>query len=124
MEEHQIILKFMSGSNDGDSRRLYANGGDGKILDERWMIRIGRLDQCDVSISDDDYVSRTHAQLYHTNMGWWIEDRDSRNGTYITPLDDFFAEIRLNPMQPAALEIGQLFRVGHTWLCLELIRQS
>lgn len=121
MEEHQIILKFMSGGDDGDVRRLYAHRGDGVIEDQRWILQIGRQDDCDLPIANDDYLSRHHARLYHTNVGWWLEDCDSRNGTFVTPLDDFFSESRLTKLKAIPLEVGQLFRVGHTWLRLELI---
>ncbi len=122
MEVHQIALKFMSGRDDGDSRRLFAHRGDGAIHDERWIIRIGRDDDCDMTIKDD-YISRVHARLYHTNVGWWLEDSDSRNGTFVTPVEDFFREERLIKSKPVALEVGQLFRCGHTWLRLELINE-
>lgn len=123
MAAHQIILKFMSGSDDGDLRRLLAHRGDGTINQERWIIEIGRQDDCDVMITDD-YISRHHARLYHTNAGWWLEDSDSRNGTFITPLDDFFREERLVKLKPVPLEVGQLFRIGHTWLRLESIDEE
>lgn len=122
MEEHQIIVRFMSGREDGSSRRLYAHGGDGIVEDGRWIIQIGRQNDCDIAIEADDYVSRRHARLYHTNSGWWLQDIGSSNGTFTTPPDDFFRDEPLNKIHPVPLEIGQLFRVGRTWLCLELFR--
>ncbi|HJW91223.1 MAG TPA: FHA domain-containing protein [Anaerolineales bacterium] len=45
-------------------------------------ITVGRDPTCDCHL-DDKTVSASHARLsYHHNQ-WWIEDLDSRNGTYL-----------------------------------------
>jgi membrane-bound lytic murein transglycosylase D len=44
--------------------------------------RIGRAEGCEVCINDD-YVSRTHAEVVFENGQWWIRDLNSSNGIYI-----------------------------------------
>ena len=44
--------------------------------------RIGRLDDCDVSI-ENEYVGRIHAEIVFENDQWWLRDLNSRNGIYI-----------------------------------------
>lgn len=44
-------------------------------------VQIGRGAECDVQVSAD-VVSRVHAQLVFDEGHWWIEDRESTNGTY------------------------------------------
>ncbi|MDX6583493.1 MAG: putative peptidoglycan lipid flippase [Solirubrobacterales bacterium] len=46
------------------------------------QILIGRSPDADVSL-DDRSVSREHAQLVQYGDGTWIEDLDSRNGTFV-----------------------------------------
>jgi membrane-bound lytic murein transglycosylase D len=43
--------------------------------------RIGRADNCEVSINDD-YVSRNHAEVTFENGKWWVRDLGSSNGIY------------------------------------------
>jgi hypothetical protein len=55
--------------------------------------RIGRTDECEVSIKDE-YVSRAHVEVAFENGRWWARDLNSSNGIYMngerverTPLD-------------------------------------
>lgn len=48
-------------------------------------------------------VSRRHAKIRHTDMGWWIEDLGSSNGTWLD-------KERLAPLDPQRLgDINHLF---------------
>ncbi|HKI55493.1 MAG TPA: FHA domain-containing protein [Anaerolineales bacterium] len=43
---------------------------------------IGRGTQCNISIKDDN-LSASHARLSFHHSQWWLEDLDSRNGTFL-----------------------------------------
>lgn len=45
-------------------------------------IIVGSSPRCDINISND-FVSSYHCRLLYSSDGIWIEDLDSRNGTYI-----------------------------------------
>lgn len=45
-------------------------------------ICIGRDEECDIQLKDG-VVSRKHLELSFVNSEWWINDNNSRNGTYI-----------------------------------------
>ncbi len=53
----------------------------------------------------DPYVSGHHARLNWDGVAWWIEDLDSRNGTYI-------GQDRLPPKSPQRLLPGSVLRLG------------
>ena len=44
---------------------------------------IGKSEQCDLVIPDDDYVSREHARIYRDKTQIFLEDAKSSNGTYL-----------------------------------------
>jgi pSer/pThr/pTyr-binding forkhead associated (FHA) protein len=48
----------------------------------RSPVTIGRSPACECHLPDET-VSTQHARLYYQNSQWWIEDLDSRNGTYL-----------------------------------------
>jgi pSer/pThr/pTyr-binding forkhead associated (FHA) protein len=118
----KISVTFMSGPLDG------------KVLDfeqpeegEQMIITIGRRDSCDIHLPFDNQVSRLHARLgcaarpMNTEtdpplpmlLSFWIEDSGSRNGTYIEKDSDPIKErVHLRP--------GTLFRIGRTWLRLDV----
>jgi serine/threonine protein kinase len=50
-------------------------------------------------------VSRRHARLLHRPDGWYLEDLQSTNGTFLN-------EIRIPPGQPTRLSAGDLIRLG------------
>lgn len=43
---------------------------------------IGRNSRCDVRVVADG-ISRRHARLFETPDGWFVEDLDSVNGTFV-----------------------------------------
>ena len=43
---------------------------------------IGRGEQCDITIPDED-VSRQHASILIRNGGVWVQDDNSRNGVFV-----------------------------------------
>jgi hypothetical protein len=65
------------------------NGRDGVKEGTLWSLTpfttIGRSDNNSLAITDP-YASGEHALLTWRNSQWWLEDRDSRNGTLLNNL--------------------------------------
>ncbi|MAS33484.1 MAG: hypothetical protein CL610_05720 [Anaerolineaceae bacterium] len=106
---------IMSGVDDGSLMRCSAAQGDGHIEGDTWIIAIGRHDSSDICLNNDTYVSRHHARLHYQGQQFWIEDRDSTNGTYI----EVSTHEDVQVIDRVSLQYGQLFRVGRTWLRVE-----
>jgi hypothetical protein len=88
--------------------------GDGIIENGAWILRLGRRDDNDICISTDTYASRYHARLHWRDERWWLEDCNSRNGTFV---EDRSEEARVFGIIP--IEVNQLFCLGHTWLRIQ-----
>jgi serine/threonine-protein kinase len=78
-----------------------------KFIVRKELITVGRAENNDVSLPLDLTVSRKHALISYENGKYWIEDTNSRNGTYM-------GEFRIN--KKSLLPNGTLFRVGQTIL--------
>lgn len=63
-------------------------------------LTIGKNGDCDLIIPDDEYVSRQHARLFHSDGRVLLEDLGSSNGTF------------LRVKKQVALEIGDEFLIG------------
>jgi pSer/pThr/pTyr-binding forkhead associated (FHA) protein len=103
----------MSGVDDGlvlnfDSER------DGEHKGDTWVIDMGRREDHDVCLHNDTFVSRDHARLIWRQQRWWLEDRESKNGTFLEDEDE---DRPVKGVVPIAR--GQLFRVGRTWLRIQ-----
>jgi pSer/pThr/pTyr-binding forkhead associated (FHA) protein len=121
MKQNSISVRLMSGPQDG-LQILLPMPGYGE--ETAWMI--GRSDECEICLSYDTQVSRTHARLICANsdetvaaenadaqrVRFTLVDVGSRNGTYL-------GERHLKD-ELADLEPGQLFRIGRTWLRVDL----
>ncbi len=118
----EISLTFMSGPMDGKTLTF-----EQPKSGEQRVISIGRRDGCDVHLNYDNQVSRLHARLgcavrpvssadtvtVPTMLNFWLEDNGSRNGTYIEKeYEPINGRINLRP--------GTLFRIGRTWLRLDV----
>lgn len=78
------------------------------------QIRIGRSDENEIAVTSDLAISCFHAIVLWENGNWWLQDLDSKNGTFIeynTPLDSDQRVLGKVPLQPQ-----QMFRVGKTWM--------
>ncbi|NJL92633.1 MAG: FHA domain-containing protein [Anaerolineae bacterium] len=100
-----IALTFMSGPRDGETARF-----ETPPQAEQLKLSFGRRETCDVCLTYDSQVSRIHAQLTFDGEHFWLEDLNSRNGTFVE-------KQRVTDQLP--LKPGDLFRVGRTWLRLE-----
>jgi pSer/pThr/pTyr-binding forkhead associated (FHA) protein len=67
-----------------------------------------------LSLPWDPDASRTHASLMERDGAWWLEDANSRNGTFI---GEFTGSVRVSA--PVRLAQYQVFRVGLTRLRIE-----
>ena len=77
-------------------------------LGERRVLTVGRTDENDVQLSDQD-VSRHHAQIAFDGKGWAVTDLNSTNGT-------FLGSSRLLPGVRQPWPQGMPLRVGAHWL--------
>ncbi len=113
MAEASLTLMIMSGPDDGRVIHLSQQRGNGFVsADGTWSLVFGRRDECDVNIPFDTQVSRQHAVLRVAQDGeMWLTDAGSLNGT-------FLGETQLE--EPARLQNGQLFRLGRTWMRVQL----
>lgn len=118
----EISITYMSGPQDGKKITFEQP----EIGGER-VITIGRREGCDIHIPFDNQISRLHAKLgcmavpttssdsitVPYLLTFWLEDGGSRNGTFIEKQDDPVTErVSLRP--------GTLFRVGRTWMRLDV----
>ena len=67
-------------------------------------LTIGRAGDNDFQLGDD-FTSSTHARLFRRGSEWFIEDMDSRNGTFVngTRID-----------QPERVSVGTDIKMGRT----------
>lgn len=121
MQKH-ISVTYMSGPFDGKSMRF-----EQPSTGEELILTVGRREGCDIEIDFDNQVSRVHARIgckvvpvtategmsnpYH--LAFWLEDVESRNGTYVEKQDaPINGRVDLRP--------GVLFRIGRTWMRLDV----
>jgi predicted component of type VI protein secretion system len=104
----ELNIMIMSGVDDGSLLRCSVEQGDGQHEAGFWVITVGR---------NDTFVSRHHARLHVKAGQVWLEDRDSTNGSYIeeSPHED------TQVINKSPLRVGQLFRVGRTWMRIESV---
>ncbi len=67
-------------------------------------IVLGRSPDCDFVLGDD-YASARHARLFRRGSDWFVEDLDSRNGTFV-------GGYRID--QPERIGVGADVKVGRT----------
>ncbi len=120
--KREISITYMSGPSDGKKISF-----EQPVIGDERIITIGRREGCDIHIPSDNQISRLHAKLgivsvpttssdSVTNpyvLTFWLEDGGSRNGTYLDKNSDpVHDRVSLRP--------GTLFRVGRTWLRLDI----
>jgi len=90
-----VLLRFLSGQRKGQEARLPEGG--------RFLV--GRGLQADLVV-DDPMVSRLHFEVSCSPEGFFVEDQDSRNGTYLN--GERIKRVRLSP--------GDVIQIGGTSL--------
>lgn len=103
-----LMLMIMSGVDDGRLVECPApkNGTD---------YLIGRQLDCDIVLPYDGQVSRYHAALRFQDGHWTLDDKGSKNGTYLDGR-------RLD--QPRPVHAMTLWRVGRTWLRIQSVQST
>ncbi|MCC6615116.1 MAG: FHA domain-containing protein [Anaerolineae bacterium] len=109
-----LTLMIMSGVEDGRTLSYAVDDGDGSRDGETWTLTIGRQETRDVVLQRDTFISREHAELILRDGQWWLEDCGSKNGAFVENGDE---EKRVT--EPIAIQPGQLFRIGRTWLRIQ-----
>jgi pSer/pThr/pTyr-binding forkhead associated (FHA) protein len=120
--KREISITFMSGPLDG-KKLAFAQ----PTLGEERTLSLGRREGSDIHMPFDSQVSRLHARLGCVSVPttqsdttptayvitFWLEDGGSRNGTFIEKQEEpISGRISLRP--------GTLFRIGRTWLRLDI----
>ena len=122
MMNREISVTFMSGPLDGKTLNF-----EQPETGDELIINIGRRDGCEIHLPFDNQVSRLHARLgCKANpvsssesvadpfiLSFWLEDMGSRNGTFIEREKQAIKG-------KAGLRPGALFRIGRTWLRLDV----
>lgn len=118
----EISITYMSGPYDGKTLRF-----EQPEPGEEMILSIGRREGCEIHIPYDNQVSRVHARLGIVAqevtatesvtspyiLSFWLQDNGSRNGTYIEREKEVIrGRMSLRP--------GTLFRIGRTWLRLDV----
>ncbi len=118
----EISITFMSGPNDGKTIRF-----EQPDLGDELVLNIGRREGCDIHLPSDNQVSRLHARLGckatpvtasdsvvdPVVLYFWLEDLNSRNGTFMErDRKALYGRISLRP--------GTMFRIGRTWMRLDV----
>ena len=118
----EVSITFMSGPYDGKTLRF-----EQPEPGEELVLAIGRREGCEIHLPYDNQVSRVHARLGCTAqevtasesvtspyiLNFWLHDTGSRNGTYLErEKESVRGRISLRP--------GTLFRIGRTWLRLDV----
>lgn len=118
----EISITFMSGPRDGEKMAF-----EQPERGEERIVTIGRRETCDIHLAADNQVSRLHARLGCESvevtasdsitlpfmLQFWLEDGSSRNGTFVEKVHEpIKSRMTLRP--------GLLFRIGRTWLRLDV----
>jgi pSer/pThr/pTyr-binding forkhead associated (FHA) protein len=114
VDDFQIDIMIMSGVDDGLVMSYSTENNDGTLKDQEWVLTLGRRDDNDLCLRNDTFSSRYHAKLHLRGSNWWLEDCNSKNGTFI---EDEQEDARVSGL--IELSTGQLFRVGRTWLRIQ-----
>jgi pSer/pThr/pTyr-binding forkhead associated (FHA) protein len=114
VDDLQVEIMIMSGVDDGLVMSYSTENNDGTLKNSEWVLTLGRRDDNDLCLRNDTFSSRYHAKLYLRGDNWWLEDCNSKNGTFV---EDEQEDARVSGM--IEISIGQLFRVGRTWLRIQ-----
>lgn len=79
----------------------------GRTFELDGEVTVGRSPGCAVALGDDTYASSVHARVFSRDGELWVEDLDSRNGTFLN-------DQRLEA--PARLQRGDRVKCGSTLL--------
>lgn len=88
----------------------YNSLSDGAVIKLESFTTLGRAESNNITVADP-YASGEHALLAWRSGQWWLEDRDSRNGTL---LNDIAVE------EPLVISHGDVIGIGQVRFKFEL----
>jgi hypothetical protein len=92
---HVSSLRFIEGAETARHSNMLS------IVEE---MTIGRAESNSLQV-EDEYISSNHARIYYREPQWWLEDLESKNGTFLNGR-------RLH--KPTLLETGDTISFGTT----------
>ncbi len=119
MSKDTLSITVMSGPQDGYQYQFPLPQGSGELT-----LNVGRDETCDIPLTYDNQVSRSHAQVVCAfnddtlvdampaqRLKLTLVDVGSRNGTLFRDRRLFREQSEIDP--------GELFRVGRVWLRID-----
>jgi pSer/pThr/pTyr-binding forkhead associated (FHA) protein len=88
-------------------------------FDDTATIGIGRSQSNEIAIPLDTSLSREHCQIMYQQEQWYLEDLDSKNGTFLESKTAPSTVFRIQ--ERIILDDGQRIRIGRTWLTFDLV---
>jgi len=87
-------------------------GNDSEQKYHFWQtdITIGRNPNCDISLKDDS-LSAIHARISYHHTQWWLEDLDSKNGTFLN---------KNQVIVPTVIITDDQFKCGNTFFTIRI----
>jgi pSer/pThr/pTyr-binding forkhead associated (FHA) protein len=105
MRAIKVIL--MCGPDDGLEVWLREAENHGEAIGDGWQVSVGRHEDNDLVVPFDTQVSRRHAIIKLVDDKLLLEDIGSHNGTFVE---------HRKVEQATPIQVGQLLRMGYTWL--------
>ena len=87
------------------NRKLLSLSDKSDIEITNYPFIIGKLNARADYIFDDKLISRMHLKIYKEGEEFFLEDMNSKNGTYVN-------EIQLNPYEKRKIEIGDKITIA------------
>jgi len=109
VSRERFSITFMSGPLDGKTMEWTVPS-----TTKPFVLPIGRAEGSAIHIGYDSQVSRIHANVIYAIVDdlFFLEDLGSRNGTHL-------GQVRIPQNERVPLIIGELFRIGRTWLRID-----
>ncbi len=95
---HEVNITWMSGSQDGESVRLLADGSPPHVT-------FGRMATCSLAMPQELDALREHARLVCRDGQWWLEDLNSTNGTFLGEFEESICVTSPMPIQCGQTDI-------------------
>ena len=105
-----ICFKYKHSLNNSKSKKLQIIYNDREFNPDNFPLTVGSKDEMDIYIPENG-VSRHHLTIYESEFGYYIEDNDSTNGTFIN-------NKKINPFQKRVILDGDIVTLAETKLII------